>query len=191
MLAQHYNTQTKAKVRHFWHPGNFPFSAAYTCQSLLPLPAETHSFASCGSSSHHRNGRINGAISYLLWCSSAESQKKTWTVPGTSRAAQEESGIACLTECTFGLFLVRNLLTLNHCSILSGPRFLHGIRMPVSAHQHRQPRTGMPIPSKSRRDCSVTSAPAESPTGFQYALATAFPMSSAQSSPVELSCFEV
>lgn len=134
MLAQHYNTQTKAKVRHFWHPGNFPFSAAYTCQSLLPLPAETHSFASCGSSSHHRNGRINGAISYLLWCSSAESQKKTWTVPGTSRAAQEESSIACLTECTFGLFLVRNLLTLNHCSILSGSRFLHGIRMPVSAH---------------------------------------------------------
>lgn len=195
MLAQHYNTQTKAKVRHFWHPGNFPFSAAYTCQSLLPLPAETHSFASCGSSSHHRNGRINGAISYLLWCSSAESQKKTWTVPGTSRAAQEESSIACLTECTFGLFLVRNLLTLNHCSILSGPRFLRGIRMSVSAHlsspaQTAKDRRAYPF-KKPQRDCSVTSAPAESPTGFQYALATALPMSSAQSSPVELSCFEV
>lgn len=139
----------KSQGDTFLTPWKLPFSVTCTCQTLLPLPAETQSFAPCGSSSHHWNGRINGAISYLLWCSSAAKQTKMWTVPGAFRAAQEESGIACFTVCTFNLFVVRNLLTLNHCSILSSPRFLHSTRKSVSAHllyQHRQP-----IPSKSSK----------------------------------------
>lgn len=123
----------KSQGETFLTPWKLPFFVTCTCQSLLPLPAETHSFASCGSSSHHMNGRINGEISYLLWCSSAVRQTKTWTVPGTFRAEQEESDIACLTVCTSNLFLVRNLLTLNHCSILSGPRFLHSTKRSVSS----------------------------------------------------------
>lgn len=147
MLAQHFNTQTKAKVTHFWHPGNS--LSLWHALARHCFPCQQRPRALLPVAALHITGRINGAISYLLWCSSAARQTKMWTVPGAFRAAQEESSIACFTVCTFNLFVVRNLLTLNHCTILSSPRFLHSTRKSVSAHllhQHRQP-----IPSKSSK----------------------------------------